>query len=307
MPDLLVVHRLTKRYGATEAVRGLSFAVAEGEIFGLLGPNGAGKTSTLECLAGLREPDAGEITVAGLDLRRAPRDVRAILGATLQTTALRDSLTPREALRLFGALYPRRTPPEPLLQRFNLADKADAPFATLSGGQRQRLALALAFVNQPKLVLLDEPAAGLDPLARRDLQADILRLKDDGHTVLLSTHDLDEAERLCDRVAVLHRGEIVALGPPRDLVRSPARRHGAIRTLPALDPERVARLAGIEDVTRDGTLLRFGTRTPAETLAALATLVLESRVELISLEIQPSSLEETFLALTASPAPGGDA
>src|SRR5690606_23170290 len=158
----------------------------EGEILGLLGPNGAGKTTTVECVLGLRHPDAGEITVCGIDARRDPRAVKERIGAALQTTALQDRITPREALALFGSFYRDRAQPEALLERFSLTDKADAAFDTLSGGQRQRLALALAFVNKPELVFLDEPTTGLDARARRDLHGDIRRMREDGHTLLLT-------------------------------------------------------------------------------------------------------------------------
>jgi ABC-2 type transport system ATP-binding protein len=224
MPAPVIVRDLTKRFGAVEAVRGVSFTIERGEIFGLLGPNGAGKTTTVECLVGLREPDGGELNVCGLDVRREPRAVKEKIGVALQTTSLQDKITPREALRLFGALYPERIEPAALLERFGLTAKGDVAVDTLSGGQRQRLALALAFVNRPAVVVLDEPTSGLDPQARRELHAHIAQLKRDGCTVLLTTHYLDEAERLCDRVAIIHQGRIVATGAPRDLV---AQRPGA--------------------------------------------------------------------------------
>ncbi len=218
MPSTVVVHNLSKRYGSIDAVRDVSFAVGAGEIFGLLGPNGAGKTTTLECLTGLREPDAGELIVCGFDVRGRPREAKEKIGVALQSTALPDKITPREALRLFGSFYREAVATEVLLERFALVEKADTFFDTLSGGQKQRLALALAFVNRPALVLLDEPTTGLDPSARRELHGEIRRMKQDGHTVLLSTHYLEEAEQLCDRIAIIARGCIVAVGAPRELV-----------------------------------------------------------------------------------------
>src|SRR5450631_2442141 len=172
---------LSKRYGATEAVSDVSFEVGAGRIFGLLGPNGAGKTTTLECILGLRQPDRGSIQIDGL------------VGAQLQAATLQDKITPRQALELFGAFYPEPFTADELLARFDLEDKADAPFASLSGGQRQRLFLALALVNRPTLLVLDEPTAGLDPQARRKLRSLIGEMRSDGRTVLLSTHDLQEA------------------------------------------------------------------------------------------------------------------
>ena len=190
MSSQVIVRHLSKRYDSVEAVRDVSFTIEAGEIFGLLGPNGAGKTTTLECLVGLREADSGELTVCGLDVRQQPREVKQKIGVALQSTALPDQITPREALKLFASFYRAQADVPALLTRFELTEKADARFATLSGGQRQRLALALAFVNRPELVLLDEPTTGLDPQSRRELHSEILRMKEDGHTVLLSTHYL---------------------------------------------------------------------------------------------------------------------
>src|SRR5215218_10732680 len=214
----VIVHDLRKRYDGVEAARGVSFEIQDGEIFGLIGPNGAGKTTTLECVIGLREPDAGSIEVCGIDARRRPREVKQRIGAALQTTSLQDKITPREALTLFASFYSRRAPAGELLDRFGLTGKADAPFDSLSGGQRQRLALALAFVNRPELVFLDEPTSGLDPQSRRELHEAIRQMKVDGHTVLLTTHYIDEAEMLCDRIAVIHKGVIVASGGTRELM-----------------------------------------------------------------------------------------
>ncbi|MEO7599449.1 MAG: ABC transporter ATP-binding protein, partial [Opitutus sp.] len=233
----VVVRNLKKSYGAVAAVRGVTFQIEPGEIFGLLGPNGAGKTTTLECLVGLRDADSGELEVCGLDVRKQPREVKQKIGVALQSTALPDQITPREALKLFGAFYRERTDPATLLQRFALTEKADARFSTLSGGQRQRLALALAFVNRPELVLLDEPTTGLDPQSRRELHDEIARMKQDGHTVLLSTHYLEEAERLCDRIAIIVAGQIVATGAPRDLIaQSSTHQLVTVITSPTLDP-----------------------------------------------------------------------
>ena len=193
-------------------MEGISFEVGAGEIFGLLGPNGAGKTSAVECILGLREPDGGIITVCGMDARREPAAVKRRIGAALQSTALQDQITPREALRLFGAFYQDSVPPGELLERFDLVEKADARFETLSGGQRQRLALALAFVNRPEVLFLDEPASGLDPQARRDLHESIRGFRREGRAVLLTTHYIEEAHALCDRLAILDQGRIVATG-----------------------------------------------------------------------------------------------
>jgi len=183
-----------------------------------LGPNGAGKTTTLECILGLVRPQAGAIQVCGIDAASDGAAARQRMGAVLQTTGLPDKITPREALTVFGGFYPAPLAPQLLLQRFGLNEKADATFDTLSGGQKQRLALALAFMSNPALLLLDEPTTGLDPVGRREVQDHIAAIRKDGHAVLLATHDMAEAERLCDRIAVIVEGRIVASGSPRDLI-----------------------------------------------------------------------------------------
>ena len=305
MPAKVIVRDLSKRYGGVEAVRGVSFAIEAGEIFGLLGPNGAGKTTTLECLVGLREADAGALEVCGLDARKQPAEVKQRIGVALQSTALQDKITPREALKLFGAFYRKRAEPAALLARFALTEKADARFDTLSGGQRQRLALALAFVNQPELVLLDEPTTGLDPAARRELHAEILQMKRDGHTVLLTTHYLDEAEQLCDRIAIIDRGRVIATGAPRELIaQSSASQSVTLVTKPGIDGAAVAGLPGASDVRSEGGAVKFRTARPTETLAALAALLATQRVELVELQVKKASLEEVFVGLTKSAAGG---
>jgi len=215
---MIAVRDLRHRYGGVEAVNGISFEVAAGEVFGLLGPNGAGKTTTLESILGLIAPDQGEIAVAGIDIRADMRAAAAKTGAVLQATGLQDKITPREALNLFAAFYPAPLGTEDLLSRFGLVEKADARFETLSGGQKQRLALALAFIGDPLVLLMDEPTAGLDPQMRREVQDHILAMKDNGRAILLATHDMEEAARLCDRVAVIARGRIVATGTPHQLM-----------------------------------------------------------------------------------------
>lgn len=305
MKPPIVVRNLAKRYGAVHGVRNVSFSVQAGEIFGLLGPNGAGKTTTLECLAGLRQPDAGEISICGLDARLHPEAAKQKLGTVLQGTALPDQLTPREALRLFGAFFRERAGAEMLLERFALQAKADARFETLSGGQRQRLALALAFVNQPQVILLDEPTTGLDPQARRDLQTEILRLKQEGHTVILSTHDLAEAERLCDRVVVLDLGEIVTEGTPRELLARADPRHDVtFVSSPPPAPNRLAQVPGVEDLRVEGEVVRFRTREATTAVAAVMTLLASENSNLTSLEISQPSLEDWFIEFTRARARG---
>jgi len=295
----VVVRGLSKAYAGQPAVRGVDLEVAAGEIFGLLGPNGAGKTTTVECLVGLRAPDAGEIRLGGLDARSQPAAIRQLLGVALQSTALPDRMTPREALGLFGQFYARRVPVEDLLARFGLTAQGNQAFDRLSGGQRQRLALALAFVNEPAVVFLDEPTTGLDPQARRDLHALIRGLRDDGCAVVLTTHLLDEAETLCDRVAIIDRGRVVATGHPRDQTAGARGRQSVtLRARGPLARERLASLPGVsgwEPHPDGGT---FETEDAAATLAALAPLLAAPGVELLELQVRRATLEEVFLQLT---------
>jgi ABC-2 type transport system ATP-binding protein len=306
MSPKVSVRDLKKRYGAVEAARGVSFEILDGEIFGLIGPNGAGKTTTVECVIGLREPDEGAIEVCGIDARRRPRDVKEKIGAALQTTALQDKITPREALALFGAFYRKKAEPAALLERFALLEKADAPFETLSGGQRQRLALALAFVNNPELVFLDEPTAGLDPQSRRELHVEIVKMKHEGHTVLLTTHYLNEAEALCDRIAIIDRGRIVATGTPRELVaRSAAAPSVYLATVQSLERAWLERVPGVEGLSCQDTSARFRSPRVRATVAEVMK-ELESRgIEIAELHVSKASLEDVFLELTGNLPPEG--
>src|SRR5213594_2175882 len=227
MPNpVLHVENLTKRYGDVEAVRGISFEVAEGEVFGLLGPNGAGKTTTIEILEGLRNADSGKASVCGFDPQRQGDQLKHEIGATLQATSLPDKLRALDALRLFASFYKRGRNPEELLKRFGLEEKRNAFYSQLSGGQKQRLALAIALINDPKVVFLDEPTAGLDPQVRREIYDIIEELRREQKTIVMTTHYIEEAERLCDRVAIVDHGKVIALGSPRELK---ARSGGATR------------------------------------------------------------------------------
>jgi ABC-2 type transport system ATP-binding protein len=298
-PPEVRVQDLMKRYGDVDAVRGISFEVAAGEIFGLLGPNGAGKTTTLECLLGLRRPDAGAVWLGGIDALADPVRARCTTGAQLQSAALQDKITPREALRLFASFYPAPASIDHLIERFGLAEKANAPFASLSGGLKQRVLLALAFINRPRRVVLDEPTAGLDPQSRRELHQVIRSLRDDGCTILLSTHQLDEAQQLCDRIGILHHGRLVALAPPAELI-------AGARTLPRLllrtaqpfDPAMLNRLTGVSDARPDGTGWTVATRDVTRTITELTRELDLAKNELLDLQIQRPSLEDVFIELT---------
>jgi ABC-2 type transport system ATP-binding protein len=296
----VIVRDLHKRYGDVHAAQGVSFEIQDGEIFGLLGPNGSGKTTTLECVIGLRQPDAGDIEVCGLDARRRPNAVKQKIGAVLQTIALQDKITPREALALFASFYHDTAAPGGLLERFALEDKADAHFDTLSGGQRQRLAVALAFVNNPELIFLDEPTTGLDPQSRRELHAEIARMKQDGRTVLLTTHYIEEAEQLCDRIAIIDRGRIIASGPPRRLIaESTVMQSVVLTTAQPIDQALLASVPGVEDLVCEDHTARLRTATISRTIAGLMHLLDEQGLDLTELQVRKATLEDVFIALTA--------
>jgi ABC-2 type transport system ATP-binding protein len=301
MAARVIVRDLRKRYGSVEALRGVSFEVNEGEIFGLLGPNGAGKTTTVECIVGLREPDEGSIELLGIDARRKPAEVREKIGAALQTTSLQDKITPREALQVFGAFYRERAGTQALLERFALTEKADAAFDTLSGGQRQRLALALAFVNNPQVVFLDEPTSGLDAHARRELHGEILRMKKDGCTVLLTTHNVEEAERLCDRAAIIDHGRVVASGAPRELIAQSASATSVfLATAVPVDRAILAALPGVEDIADDGPGIRFRATDVTHTLAQLTRELASRGIAINELHVQKASLEDVLIEITGA-------
>jgi len=215
---ILEVRNLQKRYGPLIAVDGISFSVARQEIFGILGPNGAGKTTTLETIETLRPVDDGQILVNGIDVKSAPQDVKRIIGVQLQSSSFFDKLNLVELLRLFGELYSRVVNPFALLDEVELRDKAKSQVGELSGGQKQRFSIAAALVNEPLVIFLDEPTTGLDPQARRHLWGVIKRIRSEGKTIVITTHYMDEAEELCDRVAIMDQGKIIALDRPHDLI-----------------------------------------------------------------------------------------
>jgi ABC-2 type transport system ATP-binding protein len=293
------VNNLTKRYGDVEALRGVSFAVDEGEVFGLLGPNGAGKTSTVEILEGLRTPDGGSVSVCGLDPQTSGAEFKYVIGAALQATALPDKMRVHEALDLFGSFYPKRRGTKELLERFGLEEKRNAFYSQLSGGQKQRLALAMALVNDPRVVFLDEPTAGLDPQVRHEIYDIIEELKKGKKTVLITTHYIEEAERLCDRVAIVDHGKVIALGTPRELKqRSAAVTRITVRMAKPETNGALSKLEGVAECrTEADDYLLYSTRVP-RTIVALVKHLEEQNNELVSLEISTPTLEDIFLELT---------
>jgi ABC-2 type transport system ATP-binding protein len=296
---IIQVENLFKNYGAVEALRGASFSVQEGEVFGLLGPNGAGKTSTIEILEGLRTADKGVARVCGLDPEKSGEKFKEIIGAVLQATSLPQKLKVREALDLFANFYPRRADVAGLMRRFQLEEKADAFYSELSGGQKQRLALAMALVNDPRVVFLDEPTAGLDPQVRREIYDIIAELRGSKKSVLITTHYIEEAERLCDRVAIIDHGRVIAMGTPRELKQGSA---GTTRIeVRIARPPANGSMSTLEGVSScrefDGAWALSSTRPPA-TIVALVKLLETENNELQSLEMFSPSLEDVFIELT---------
>ncbi len=297
--SILQVESLVKRYGDVEAVRGVSFNVEEGEVFGLLGPNGAGKTTTVEILEGLRTPDGGRVSVCGFDPQRDSDALKHEIGAALQSTSLPDKLRVMEALRLFASFYKRRRNPEELLKRFGLEEKRNAFYSQLSGGQKQRLALAMALVNDPKVLFFDEPTAGLDPQVRREIYDIIEELRCEKKTILMTTHYIEEAERLCDRVAIIDHGNVIALGSPKELKqRSGDKTRLEVRLAKPESDSVLRKLDGVTDCrVVDGSYVLHTQRPPQAIVSLVKHLEVQGN-ELASLEISSPSLEDVFIELT---------
>ncbi len=308
MEAAVEIDGLRVAYGATVAVDGLSLTVAEGEVFGLLGPNGAGKTTTVETLEGFRRPDAGTVRVLGRDPRTERAALAPAIGVMLQDGGLYPGIRPPEVLRLFAAYYDDHEDPDALLDLVGLRPAAGTVVRRLSGGQRQRLSLALALVGRPRLVFLDEPTAGMDPHARLTTWEVISGLRARGTTVLLTTHGMNEAERLCDRVAILDGGRLVALGSPDELTSGAGGGETRFSAVPGLDCAALAVAVGLAPgaVTeeRPGRYLVEAAGTPA-LIAGLAGWMADHDVALGDLQAGRRSLEEVFLTLTAESAPDG--
>ena len=284
------------RYGDTVAVDGVSLSIRQGEIYGILGPNGAGKTTTVECIGGLRKPDAGAIRVLGMDVRANRDELRRRVGIQLQQSELPDKLRVIEALDLFASFYPDPADPEQLLRSLGLEGKRDARFANLSGGQRQRLSIALALVGRPELAILDELTTGLDPQSRRETWKLIEAIRDDGVTVILVTHFMEEAEYLCDRVALLHRGRVLAIDTPAALAVGTGQ-HVSFRPSADLDIDAVRLLPDVRNVRRDGE--RIVVDGGGDLVATVMGMLVRERVIPLETRIEQSTLDDAFVALTA--------
>ncbi len=298
------IRGLVKRYGDVVAVAGLDLRVEPGETFALLGPNGAGKTTTVECCEGYRRPDAGTVRVLGLDPFREGHRLRPRVGLMLQEGGVYPSARPCEVLDLFASFHSDALHPARLLAEVGLADVARTPFRDLSGGQKQRLKLAIALVGRPELIFLDEPTAGLDPMARRLTWEVIGGLRADGVTVVLTTHLLDEAEELADRVAIVHQGKLLALGTPDELTRDAGLPEVRFTATPGLDVAALAAaLSAVVEEPRPGRYVVAAAPTP-ELLARLTAWLHDHSVALGDLQASRRSLEDVFLRLTTSRAGG---
>ena len=296
---LVRAENLWKRYGSVEALRGISFHINKGEVFALLGPNGAGKTTAIEILEGLRQPDEGTASVCGLDPTQEFSRLKQRIGAQLQATVLPDKIRVEEALALYASFYEHTASIEMLLERFGLVEKRRTFFEHLSGGQKQRLGLALALVNDPELVLLDEPTVGLDAMLRRDIHSLIERFREEERTVVLTTHYIEEAERLCDRVAIIDRGQVIALGTPRELIeRSGKGTRLEIRLLKPVPAERLKQLDAVVDCREANGTYFLHAQPPAPAIASLIRFLESQGNALLDLHIARPSLEDVFVEMT---------
>lgn len=297
----ILVRNLYKSYGDVEAVRGIDLEIGSGEVFGLLGPNGAGKTTTIEILEGLRPRTSGQVSVLGFDPALQSKEIKNRIGVCLQATNLPDKIKVHEALDLFSAFYDRQTDRDKILQRLQLWEKKDAFYKSLSGGQKQRVALALALLNEPTLLFLDEPTTGLDPQVRHEIHGVINELKENQRSILITTHYIEEAERLCDRVAIIDGGKIIELGTPREIQERVLGQSLVEVTTNAAMP-----LDGLPDglrnekhTTRDkGRTLSIQTDSPPATIVELVKWIDQNGLTLTDIHLKRPTLEDVFIELT---------
>ncbi len=299
MSAVIEVKNLRKVYGDIKAVDDVSFSVAEGEIFGMLGPNGAGKTTTMEIVEGIRAADSGSVRVLGMSIKRHPSKVKARIGVQLQTTALYPRLTVKEVLSLFGSFFPRRVSADRLINLAGLEDSRNKRCINLSGGQQQRLSVALALVNNPRILFLDEPTTGLDPQSRRNVWGIIDHVRKKGRTIFLTTHYMEEAERLCDRVAIIDYGKIIATDRPDRLVAQHFQEEAIEFELDQqVDIEGLRSVAGVTNViVEDGKVTAYSSSV-THTISALMDYAKSKGIELTNLYVRRATLEDVFIKLT---------
>ena len=303
MDEAIRVEGLVKRFGSLTAVDQISFTVQRGEIFGILGPNGAGKTTTLEIIEGLQLPTEGQVTVLGLDIRRHPTQIKEKIGVQLQSSAYFDYLSLKEVLALLGTFYQKRTPPATLLERVGLLDKANSYVKQLSGGQKQRFTVAASLVNDPELVILDEPTTGLDPQSRRNIWGLIREMHQRDVTVVLTTHYMDEAQTLCDRIAIMDRGRLITVDSPKNLINQLDATY-TVRVVVAnpLTEAQVASLNGGAELVQaqEGNAYLLRLKNSPEALSSVLDELVRSDINLERLEVTPVTLEDVFLELTGN-------
>jgi ABC-2 type transport system ATP-binding protein len=293
------VKDLVKRYGDLTAVNKVSFAIEEGEIFGVLGPNGAGKTTAIEMIEGLRRPDVGSIKVCNIDVTKDPEKVKEVIGVQLQSTSIYKRIKVGEAIDLFGGYYKKSLPTTDILHEVSLEEKRESYVQSLSGGQKQRLALALALVNDPKVIFLDEPTTALDPQARRNIWEIIEGLSKKGKTIILNTHFMEEAERLCERVGIMDHGQIIALDTPANLI-SKQNLGSAVEVISSNGTkiEYFEKLPRVDKVTQDGDKFILHTTQASDLLADIVHLREANKIHLENVSVREATLEDVFLALT---------
>ncbi len=297
----ILVRDLYKSYGDVEAVRGIDLEIESGEVFGLLGPNGAGKTTTIEILEGLRPRTKGQVSVLGLDPALQSKQIKNRIGVCLQATNLPDKIEVKEALELFGAFYDKQADLDKLLQRLQLWEKKNAYYKSLSGGQKQRVALALGLLNDPALLFLDEPTTGLDPQVRHEIHGVIQELKQDRRSILITTHYIEEAERLCDRVAIIDNGKIIEQGTPREIQqRVLGQTLVEVTTNEAMPIEQLPEALRNEKHTMrdDGRTLAMQTDSPAATIVELVKWIDQCNLKLLDIHLKRPTLEDVFIELT---------
>ncbi|WP_226674948.1 ABC transporter ATP-binding protein [Mesobacillus jeotgali] len=297
--SIVDVKELKKRYGSFTAVKGVSFQVKKGEIFGLLGPNGAGKTTTIEMLVGLRRPDEGTATLSGYDVIKEVNKVKEVIGVQLQSTSLFELLKVEEILHLYGSFYPTHVDINGLIEDMLLTEKRNDRIKGLSGGQKQRLAIALALIHDPDIVFLDEPTTGLDPQARRTLWDIVLRLKERGKTIILSTHYMDEAHVLCDRIGIMDQGELIALDTPTNLVKK-LQSTSSVEFHLSNPPEQdwFLKMDGVEDVSIKDNFVQLYTDDVQVTLTSLIHASSEHQFKIEDLQTRSATLEDVFIHMT---------
>jgi ABC-2 type transport system ATP-binding protein len=299
MDTVIKVDNLRKAYGAVKAVDDISFSVAHGEVFGMLGPNGAGKTTTMEIVEGIRKADAGHVLVLGTDVKQHPRKVKTSIGVQLQTTSLYPRLTVNEVLVLFGSFFPRNVSSERLVELVGLEDCRKKRCITLSGGQQQRLSIALALVNNPKILFLDEPTSGLDPQSRHNIWNVIEYVRKKGRTVFITTHYMDEAERLCDRVAVVDHGKIIAVDKPEKLISQHFQEQAIEFELDQnIAEDELRKVTSVMNVLLEERKVTLYSSSIPTTIMSLMDLAKQKGIELTNLYVRRATLEDVFLKLT---------